>query len=340
MFWWCWLIVALAAAAVLAVAAAAAAGLYTVHKIYGRRYDGNPNVKYFAAEDFDGLRAEPVSFLSGKETLRGFIYSRELPCAGAVIFSHGFGAGHTSYTTEIDRLTKEGFKVLAFDNAGCMSSDGDRLGCFDRGVCDLVAAAEFASRDERLKYLKKAFVGHSWGGFSVMNAFPLADGVCCAVAMCGFESGSQVLAQNIFGACAPLRAVAAAAIARRSLARSGMKRGRRSSASLRNIKKPIYLLYGEKDATVRYRWNGKKILRALKENPFVKGETFPDKGHNVYLTNEAERALHETFGSIAKVAKKDRAQAAHMYKEVDYAAVTQEDDAVMRRIAAFLRENM
>ena len=163
MEWWA---IALIAAGGLILAGAAVgvvAGLYAARKIFCRRYDGNPNLRYFQAEDFEGLKAEPVSFGSGDATLRGYIYSYDGDAKGAVIFSHGFGAGHTSYTTEIARLASFGYKVLAFDNTGCMESGGDTLVGFDRGVADLLAAAEFAEKDVRLKAYKKAFVGRIFG---------------------------------------------------------------------------------------------------------------------------------------------------------------------------------
>ena len=107
MEWWA---IALIAAGGLILAGAAVgvvAGLYAARKIFCRRYDGNPNLRYFQAEDFEGLKAEPVSFGSGDATLRGYIYSYDGDAKGAVIFSHGFGAGHRAYTTEIDALARD-----------------------------------------------------------------------------------------------------------------------------------------------------------------------------------------------------------------------------------------
>ncbi len=337
MIWFCMIGVG---CVLLFLAAGAAAGLLAVRKIYGRRYNGNPNVKYFGADDFPGLRAEPVEFLSGGTTLRGYIYSREGVPAGAVLFSHGFGAGHTAYTTEIDRLTRAGFRVLAFDNTGCMRSGGARLEGFDRGVADLLAAAAFARGDDRLRGLPTAFVGHSWGAFSVMNALPQSEGVSCAVAMCGFIRGADVLAQNVFGRFAPLRAVMACTIRLCMRLRFGRRANLRSDRSLRAARKPAYLLYGRKDATVRFPWNGKKMASAFAGDPFVRVDVFAEKGHNVYLSLRAERAMHETFGAIAAVGKKDKARAASMYRAVDYAAITEEDEEVMEGIVRFLRENM
>ena len=178
-----WIAMGVAGVLLAALLTGAAAGLYGAHKIFARRYNGNPDVRYFRAEDFEGLSAEPVSFDSGGVALRGYVYTREGEKKGAVIFSHGFGAGHFAYTTEIDRLTRSGFAVLAFDNAACAESGGAALKGFDGGVADLLAAVKFSRTHPLLKDLPKAMFGHSWGGFSVINAFPQCDDVGFAAAI-------------------------------------------------------------------------------------------------------------------------------------------------------------
>ena len=353
MTWWIWVLIALGFAVLLFVVSGVVAGHLAVHKIYGRRYNGNPNLKYFSADDFPGLFTVPISFMSGGTELHGYIYTygarlsvaretadRAGAPKGLVVFSLGFGAGHTSYTTEIAALARAGFAVLAFDNTGCMSSGGNSLLGFDRGVLDLLAAMSFAENDERLNGLKIALVGHSWGAFSVMNAFPLAKNVRCAVAMCGFVCGADVLAQNVFGRFAPLRWLMSFAIRCKSRAVFGKAANFRSDRSLKGINRPVYLLYGKKDTIVRFRWNGKKMAKAMRGEPSVKVRLFENKGHNVYLTENAENKMHAVFGAIAKTAKKDKARAAAMYKEVDYPAITEEDGEVMESIVGFIEENL
>ena len=69
-----WVIIFLA---VLVTAAAATwiAAVRTDRHFFGKRYDGNPDVRYFEASDFVGLQANPVSFPSTPGiTLRGFLY--------------------------------------------------------------------------------------------------------------------------------------------------------------------------------------------------------------------------------------------------------------------------
>ena len=95
-----------------------------LHAAFGVRCEGNPALKYFTHEDFDDLDAEPVSFPSDKgQLLRGAVYTcRNVDPTALVIFAHGMGGGHLSYTTNIRTITKAGFAVLAYDNTGTMAS--------------------------------------------------------------------------------------------------------------------------------------------------------------------------------------------------------------------------
>ena len=62
-----------------------------------------------------------------------------------------------------------------------------------------------------------------------------------------------------------------------------------------------------------------------------------NKGHNVYLSDRAEKYLHETFAEIA--AKKKRGENADaLYAAVDYDLMTEEDESVMSIAVSFCDE--
>lgn len=87
------IIFVLASIVALAVIALLLTAIFANRKYFRRRYDGNPNLKYFTADDFHQLVAEPISFPSDKgQVLRGYIYrSSQVPAEGLIIFSHGSG---------------------------------------------------------------------------------------------------------------------------------------------------------------------------------------------------------------------------------------------------------
>ena len=116
-----WIAVAVLLSAVLFLFIFAA----SVEKVtFGARCEGNPYLSYFTAADFDNLEAEPIEFKGNRgQTLRGNLYfeTGKTDFKALLIFCHGMGGGHLSYTTEIDFFAKHGYLVLAYDNTGTMA---------------------------------------------------------------------------------------------------------------------------------------------------------------------------------------------------------------------------
>lgn len=76
---------------------------------FGNRQEGSPYLNYFTAADFENLAAEAVEFPNRRgETLRGNLYfeSGRTDFRALLIFAHGMGGGHLSYTTELDFFAK------------------------------------------------------------------------------------------------------------------------------------------------------------------------------------------------------------------------------------------
>lgn len=334
-----WLIpLCIAAVLILFVAAAGIAARVAFSRIFDRRYDGNPYLRYFKAEDFPDITAEPVSFASdGGQMLRGFIYRPRMgPAAGLIVFSHGFGAGHHAYTTEIAFLARNGFAVLAYDGTGCVASEGKFKG-FDQGPVDVAAALRFAREHEALKGFRRVVLaGHSWGAFSVCNALDADERVAGAVAMCGFISSASVMGQTGGGRFRPLVLLFTFFFRMYNRRRFGENANRSALASLLKTEKDVLLLYGEKDKTVPFRYNGKKVAEEVSGRKNIVCRLFPSKAHNVYLTEAAEEYMHGAFAEIAARTKKG-GDVARLYSSLDYGKMTEEDPEVMALILSFCR---
>lgn len=337
MFWAWWIAVGLAACAVLVALIFVIIALYIHRKIFYRRYNGNKYINYYKAEDFEGIRAERIEFSSDKgQLLRGFIYRAEgVQPVGVAVFSHGFGAGHQAYTTEIVTLARAGLLVLAYDGTGCVASEGKYLGGFDQGAIDLRYALRFAAKDERLKNYKRVLVGHSWGGFSVMNALDTDVAVEGAVALCGFVSSAGVIAQNTVGKCRFAEWACRNYFKLFNRIRFGKMANFDSIRSLKKTKRHVLLFYGEQDATVRFPGNGALVHDAVRGMENITYVCCHDKGHNVYLTVDAETYMHKTFGEISAKIKKDKSEAPALYAAADYRRMTAEDPRVMDAVVSF-----
>lgn len=197
---WAWLLGALAVMAILLTAIAFAC----LHMVFGTRCDGDPSLRYFTHEDFDGMRAQPVSFPSDRgQLLRGAVYTcgRDETPVGLVVFAHGMGGGHLSYMTEIHTFAAAGFAVLAYDNTGTCASDGKKLVGFYQAVRDLRYALAFVRGRQDLSRLPVVLAGHSWGGYAVCQSLAYAgEAVSGVVALSAPESVSRTICDMMSGA--------------------------------------------------------------------------------------------------------------------------------------------
>lgn len=300
---------------------------------FGNRSEGNPLLKYYTADDFKNIKAEPVSFPSDKgQILRGFLYSdnKYKVFKGLVIWVHGFGAGHNAYTTEIVYLARQGYLVLGYDNTGCVMSDGKKIGGLTQGAIDVEYAIRFVAKDERLCLYKRILVGHSWGGYSAMNIFSTQEYVDGVVAMCGFDSAYQIIAdmsKRYFGGFSYLIYCYARLFDRLRFGKYGALSAKKS---LQKSEVPVLLLYGEKDGVVYYKTNGKKILETVSDKNNIQSITYPEKGHSVYLTPSAENYMKEIFSKILSP-QADKSIASN----INYSLITEEDFSVMEKIKEF-----
>lgn len=289
---------------------------------FGKRFDKNPNLKYFSAEDFN-LSAEPVYLPKG---LKGFLYRKaEIPQKNKlVIFCHGIGAGQCEYTTEIAFFCNAGYAVLAVDSIGCGFSEGKKIKGMYEGVKTAISAIDYA---KTLEYEKIYLVGHSWGAYSALCASKKRK-VDKVVAI----SAPNTPAKTMQEGAAPIISRPLAAIERPfwwivNLLKYGAKGNSNAARCARKNKTPTLLIHGDKDKVVSpkkaafYKADGGNITKLL-----AKG-----KAHNPYNTQNAEKLLAELS---AKFKRHDIAD----ISKFDFKGATEEDEEVMRQILNFLED--
>ena len=112
---------------------------------------------------------ELVSFYSGKNRLRGYLYHNP-SSLGLIVVVHGLGGGADSYLAQIQYFLDQGWSILAYDATGSYESEGNGVGGFPQGIMDLDAALQFASSRADLRDLP-ILHGHSWGGYAVLTSY-------------------------------------------------------------------------------------------------------------------------------------------------------------------------
>lgn len=300
--------------------------------IFGGRQDKNPNFKYFTPQDFD-LKSEdfPV-FYSGVDLYGKLYFTQSIEeCKSLVIFVHGFGAGSSSYMTEIAHFAKKGNLVLAVDAFGCNNSAGASIRGFYAGAEAVIAAYIGVNSDKRLKDMNKILVGHSWGAYSVLAASKSVS-VGGVVAMSAFDSPAKMVttALKSTGTFGKLYApFVYPFIALIFACRFGVGGNTKASKAIEKSGTKALLIHGEKDALVPLKLSAAHIAKG--EN--ITSVILPDKGHNPYNTVSAEAKLKE-LTSAHNFANEDEGKA--YYASFDWAAATEDDEKVMSIIDDFI----
>lgn len=166
----------------------------TMNDMFGREDEGEGyRVSYRYADLSEELERTPVSFMSGENTLRGYVYAPE-NTRGLVVFSHGAGAGHERYINVIKQMCDRGFAVLAFDCTGCGESDGAETRGIEQAAIDLDACLDYVAADETLGSMPLILMGHSQGAYAscaeLANGHPEVDAV---ISISGFDTAMDAI---------------------------------------------------------------------------------------------------------------------------------------------------
>lgn len=314
---------------------------WAVEKVgFGKRQEGNPLLRYFTAADFENLHAESVEFQGSRgQTLRGNLYSdsTRTDYKALLIFVHGMGGGHLSYTTEIDYFAKRGFLVLSYDQTGTMASDGQALFGMPQGIYDLKSALEFAKQSDLIKNLPVLLAGHSWGGYVVSRILYFHPDVKGVAAFSAPEDVPELL-------CAQARVQTQHSIAflkpflrLYECLKFGSVAAKRTSEIIAASNTPIFLLHGAADTVVPLS-NAAANSERLRAKTNVQIKIYPEKQHNVYSSLQAEQYIAEAFQKLGVLSEnKENTDELQSYAaSLDFRKMCAEDSEVMEAVAAFL----
>lgn len=139
---------------------------------------------------------EEVSFVSGDNTLQGYLYQRG-DAKALVVIVHGLGGGADSYLSHMKWFYDEGFSVFMFDATGTYDSEGSSTLGFPQIIIDLEHALDYVSSHEELKTLDFLLFGHSWGGYAVLNSPHVSDKVQAIVSVSAPASANDMIGEQI-----------------------------------------------------------------------------------------------------------------------------------------------
>ena len=152
------------------------------------RYDKHEYSGFLQYSDVkDNYNRTAVSFQSGENTLKGYVYG-EGNDKGLVVIAPGRGTNSVEYLPEALFFVDHGWRVLTFDYTGSFESQGKNSKGLPQARIDLLAALDFIQSDESLKDLPIMLYGHSWGAYAVTAVLNDVDNISAVASLSGFNS--------------------------------------------------------------------------------------------------------------------------------------------------------
>lgn len=301
------------------------------NKIFNRREEGQPFLKYFTYEDFKDVQVEDFSLaLNEEEIINGkFYFKNNFKKDCLVIFVHGFGGGHYSYTKEIMFLVDHNFKVLSYDNVGTCLSKGKAIKGFNESAKDLDEVLTYLSNDEKFKNLNIYLVGHSMGAYASGINLVLHDSIKKAVLISTPLSSEEAFVEQI-----PFKSIA-------KQFNKIEKTHYPKYASLNLIetinktKSEVLLIHSKDDHIINFTNNFLYIKEKIKRNDVI-FYSVDKKKHNPTYKDEAVKELDNLFKKLKKYKKiEDKIE---FTKNYDFNKCCDLDEDVMNEIITFLNK--
>lgn len=306
-----------------------------------RRYDDEGFKKFFKHTDFDGLHKRDISFRSAQGNfLKGGVYFYDgYDKDKLVVFCHGLGEGHLAYMREIETLCKHGFRVLAFDNTGCASSEGENIRGLSQSLSDLDSCFSFIERDEEMKGLSLFVIGHSWGGYAAGNLLNYRKNIEKAVVLSGFVS-IKIMAKSFFKGV--LRFLSDD-ICRYERKMNPAYADSSAVTAYENTKAKVLVIHSEDDPLVDYRDNVSYLQKRVK-NRNVTYLTVKGKKHNPTYTRDAVDYMNETFSDLDRQTASGKLSTAEekraFLQGADWYRMTAQDEEVFSKIVNFFKGDL
>ena len=136
---------------------------------------------------------EEISFSCGKETLKGYLYECSSP-KGVIIYAHGVGNLADANGAQVQNYYVEhNYDVFAIDMTGCGRSTGSGIKSLHESKYCVQNAVKTVQNLAKTKDLPLFLIGHSWGGYGVVTATDLVDGISGVAAFSGFNTPSEMM---------------------------------------------------------------------------------------------------------------------------------------------------
>jgi pimeloyl-ACP methyl ester carboxylesterase len=295
-----------------------------------KRYDMDEGIPFPDYTDYPGLVCEPGSFRNSDDVMiRYCLYSYEdYRKDKLILFCHGLGPGHTPYTVDIEQLCRAGFRVAAFDYAGCGASGGERLTSMNAPTQDALELLELLDPKEEI-----IPVGHSFGGYTALNLANYLPYVKRAVIISGFMSISDEMMGFV-----KLR-ILANRIKNYERTRIPRFRALDNRAYLSSTHDNILWIHSTDDPVVSYKYNAAQVMKL--GNPNVHVMIVENKKHMPQYTYEALDTMNVWLGEYYRAVNEKKLNTTEekraFFNDKPAKRMMEPDPAVFGEILHFLK---
>lgn len=303
---------------------------HSFKKAFGHRYDGAAVFPYWRAKDL-GLEEERFHFTSqhGWELSGSRYYVKGKEFKGLIVFFHGLGDGRASYIYSIALLAKQGYLVYAYDNTGCMESQGNQIYSLEHTLIDQKYFFSWLEKDPKAQGLRRFAVGHSWGGYGACVSAKKEYKIEKVVDIAGFNSVLDSSLTNF-----PAWGKLLKPWVWLNLKTASGKYGNTKAVNvLSKSKAKVLYIVGKDDRMVTLKEGYEPIYKAFKDNKRFKFIVKEGRGHSVYKDKDAETYVVKLLKDGINSPTLDH------NIEMDLVRATKEEKGVWEQIYQFLEED-
>ena len=233
-------------------------------------------------EDFPELKhRQEISFKSGKNTLRSYLYQPTTSPKGVVLCVHGLNSFSDNHNAIFQaHFLNRGYVVFAIDLTASGRSGGIRIDGLHQSALDIVEAEKYLKSRSDLRRLPLSLFGHSWGGYGVAASLALDDSPVAVVALSGFKNPIEEMVGLVKTKAGPLAESQRPALTDALCRRAGEYALLSAEEAIKNNHHTrVLLVHGSEDAIVPYpsvATAGCKFHQENVEKIILKGRTHTD----------------------------------------------------------------
>ena len=294
------------------------------------RYDKEEGVPYYETSSFPGLKEERYEFINKKgcKVIYFYFYYEDYRKDQILLFLPGLSCGHAAYFREINELAKKGYKVLTLDYMGCGESEGKALLSLNTPTSDVMELLHLLNLKEEI-----VLVGHSLGGYTVLNLMNLRKDFVKAVAISPFIS--------VYNECSYF---VKSKFILKGILRYESKVSKEygllnNLVYLRTTHDKLLFIHSEDDQMVPY-VTSTKLIQEL-NNPHLSFKIFNNRKHNPNYTDDAVNYMNDVFAKFYQLINEKKLttkeEKEEYFKDVSLDRLTNQDPEIIDLIINFIK---